>query len=372
MDNNQTGVREKDNARNTRRLSSSNRGVDIDIILRCLPPSLRKHLLSKGFHTDADIMGMQPLELAAEAGISHDDALMVLKEISTNSRQQMVGARIMSARDIFEKERTQKSIVTFSMELDKLLGGGIRTGQITEFCGAPGVGKTQIAMQLAVNVQIPSSFNGLEGEAIYIDTEGSFAPKRCLHMASAFCQHLEKVAVFRNDSTKLSDTKNLNPQKILDQIHYFRVRNSTEQLAVVELLESFLDAHPNVKIIILDSVAFHFRHDFEDMGLRTRRLSQMAKTLMDLAHSKNIAIVMMNHVTTKILGDGKSKLVPALGDSWAHAATNRILCYLRDSKRFAFLFKSPYLPSSAAEYRVTKDGIRGSTGKSSGTKRPHA
>jgi RAD51-like protein 2 len=66
----------------------------------------------------------------------------------------------------------------------------------------------------------------------------------------------------------------------------------------------------------------------------------------------------MNHVTTKLLPDGKSRLVPALGDSWAHAATNRLLCYWKDSKRFAFLFKSPYLPSGAAEYRVSKDGIR--------------
>lgn len=36
-----------------------------------------------------------------------------------------------------------------------MLGGGVPTGAVTEFCGAPGLGKTQIGIQLAVNVQIP-------------------------------------------------------------------------------------------------------------------------------------------------------------------------------------------------------------------------
>ena len=33
--------------------------------------------------------------------------------------------------------------------------GGMPLGKIVELCGAAGVGKTQISMQLSVNVQIP-------------------------------------------------------------------------------------------------------------------------------------------------------------------------------------------------------------------------
>lgn len=50
----------------------------------------------------------------------------------------------VSARLLFEAERAQVRIITFSSELDRLLGGGIARGQVTEFCGAPGLGKTQI------------------------------------------------------------------------------------------------------------------------------------------------------------------------------------------------------------------------------------
>ena len=43
--------------------------------------------------------------------------------------------------------------------------------EMIEFCGIPGIGKTQLGMQLAVDVQIPVAFMGLGSEAIYIDTE---------------------------------------------------------------------------------------------------------------------------------------------------------------------------------------------------------
>lgn len=48
-----------------------------------------------------------------------------------------------------------------------MLGGGVPLTKLSEFCGAPGIGKTQLGMQLAVNVQIPDSLGGVAGEAVY-------------------------------------------------------------------------------------------------------------------------------------------------------------------------------------------------------------
>ena len=56
--------------------------------------------------------------------------------------------------------------------------------KITELCGAAGVGKTQICMQLCVNVQIPQICGGLAAKAIYIDTEGSFMSNRVVEIAN--------------------------------------------------------------------------------------------------------------------------------------------------------------------------------------------
>jgi RAD51-like protein 2 len=45
-----------------------------------------------------------------------------------------------------------------------------------------------------------------------------------------------------------------------------------------------------VKIVIVDSVTFHFRQDFDDMALRTRLLSGMALKLMKLAKAFSLAV----------------------------------------------------------------------------------
>lgn len=45
-----------------------------------------------------------------------------------------------------------------------------------------------------------------------------------------------------------------------------------------------------VKVVIIDSITFHFRQDFEDMALRTRLLSGMALKLMKLAQKFNLAV----------------------------------------------------------------------------------
>lgn len=254
--------------------------------------------------------------------------------------------------------------------MDKILGGGVAVGQVTEFCGVPGVGKTQLGMQLAINVQLPASFNGAAGEAVYIDTEGSFTAERCAQMAEAFCLHLRKIAAQRNDEARTAAAAGTTVDTILSHIHLFRARDHVEQLAIVDALPPFLEAHPSIRLIVIDSVTFHFRQDFADMAARTRQLAQMAQSLMALAGERQLAIVLMNQVTTKIAaGGGGTRLVPALGDSWAHAATCRVILYWQGGIRNAFIYKSPSQPAAAAEYGITADGVRSL--KRHAPKRPH-
>ena len=49
-------------------------------------------------------------------------------------------------------------------------------------------------------------------------------------------------------------------------------------------------SHPAVKLVVIDSVAFHFRRDFADMVLRTRLLNGMAQNLLKLARSRQLAV----------------------------------------------------------------------------------
>ena len=49
--------------------------------------------------------------------------------------------------------------------------------------------------------------------------------------------------------------------------------------------------------MIVDSIAFPFRHDFEDMALRTRLLNGMAQTFIKLATQLRLAVSTSTHAT---------------------------------------------------------------------------
>ena len=55
-------------------------------------------------------------------------------------------------------------------------------------------------------------------------------------------------------------------------------------------LEGLLKENGRVRVIVVDSVAFHFRRDFADMILRTRLLNGMAQTLLRLASEHELAV----------------------------------------------------------------------------------
>lgn len=61
------------------------------------------------------------------------------------------------------------------------------------------------------------------------------------------------------------------------------------------------------------------------------------------------------------IGASRSRLIPALGESWAHSTTSRlILSYskVHAGARECRLVKSPHKPTGVAMFSVTADGIR--------------
>ncbi|KAI8590725.1 RecA bacterial DNA recombination protein [Geranomyces variabilis] len=291
-----------------------------------------------------------------------------------------------SALDALTVERARHAITSSSHAFDGLLGGaGMRTGRVTEICGPPGMGKTQFGMQLSVNVQIPTAAGGVHGEAVFVDTEGSFIVDRVVEIANATRNELH--------SRQIQEVPSI--ETMLSRIHFFRVHSHVEQVALINQLDEFLASHPKIKLIVIDSIAFHFRQKFADMGQRTRLLNSMAQRLRALAENRDVAVVMTNQMTTRIrraggggLGIGgvgeadSATLVPALGDSWGHACTNRVILSWQDDTRQASLVKSPNLPEATVAYAITADGVRDiagfaaplapAAGASNTRKRPHS
>lgn len=194
-------------------------------------------------------------------------------------------------------------------------------------------------LQLAVDVHIPHSMGGAEGRCIYIDTEGSFVPERVREMATALVTHLSELA--RENAEE--DVQHTIPSvdNILEHIYYYRVHDYIEQIALIHQLPNIVQNDPLVKLVIIDSIAFHFRHDFENMSLRTRLLNGMAQNLLQLANDNKLAVVLINQVTTKVDEFKPSMLVPALGESWGHTVPYRVMLFWENGVRYAHLYKSP-------------------------------
>ncbi len=194
-----------------------------------------------------------------------------------------------TALEILQKNEKLPHIITFCGEIDAMLGGGVPVGEVTEFCGVPGIGKTQIGIQLAVDVHLPSVFGGAQGHTIYLDTEGSFMAERAAEIAQAFVTHVKKMARLRNEASLLDAAEALSAESILENIHFCRIHDWAEQVAAVNMLGTLLDQHPQVRLIVIDSVAFHFRHDFDDFAARARLMAGMANTLTQIARTRNVA-----------------------------------------------------------------------------------
>nr|XP_019591973.1 PREDICTED: DNA repair protein RAD51 homolog 3 isoform X1 [Rhinolophus sinicus] len=308
-----------------------------DLVSFPLSPAVRVKLVSAGFQTAEEVLEVKPSELSKEVGISKEEALETLqilrRECLTNKPRPSGTAesgKTCTALDLLEQEHTQSYIITFCSALDNILGGGVPLTKITEICGAPGVGKTQLCMQLAVDVQIPECFGGVEGEAVFIDTEGSFMVDRVVDLATACIQHLQLIA-----GTHLGE----------------------ELLAQVYLLPDFLSEHSKVRLVIVDGIAFPFRHDLDDLPLRTRLLNGLAQQMISLANNHRLAVILTNQMTTKI-DKNQALLVPALGESWGHAATIRLIFHWDQKQRLATLYKSPSQKESTVLFQITPQGFR--------------
>ena len=91
-------------------------------------------------------------------------------------------------------------ISTGSLSLDRLLGGGIRTGLVTDIYGPSGTGKSQLCFSLCVN---SVKYLKQKEMIMFVDTVGTFRPERVSEIANQERNNeiLDKIVVIRAFST---------------------------------------------------------------------------------------------------------------------------------------------------------------------------
>ena len=312
--------------------------VSVEDELRKIPgvgdKTLQK-MRESGYDNLMAIAAALTADLVAASGLGDETAAKII-----NAARSKLKMGFEPASEVLKKRESITKITTGSKTLDDLLGGGVETQAILEAYGAFGSGKSQIAHQLAVNVQLPRERGGVEGKAIFIDTEQTFRPERIVDMAKAL---------------------GLDPQKTLDNIFIARAYNSDHQILLAEKAEEILKKE-NVKLIIVDSLTASFRSDYTGRGTlanRQQKLNRHLHFLQRLSDVYNLAIYVTNQVMANpaiMFGDPTA---PIGGHIVGHQATYRL--YLRrskESKRIAKLIDSPWLPEGETVFSVGKDGVR--------------
>lgn len=309
-------------------------------------PTTSEKLREAGYCTIEGIATASYADLAEAAEIGEGTAKKMIKA----AREMADIGGFKTGKVVMEERKEVRKLSTFVPEFDELLGGGLETKSITEFYGEFGSGKSQIAHQMAVNVQLPEEVGGLSGSCVYIDTENTFRPERIMQMIGGLDLPIDLPTT----------------EEFLEHIHVAKGYTSDHQMLLVEsareLAGELRNSDKPIRLFIVDSLTAHFRAEYSGRGTLSVRQQKLNKHMYDLAklgEEHNAVVLVTNQVQSNpavFFGDPTK---PVGGNIVGHASKFRV--YLRKSKggkRIARLVDSPNLPEGEAAFIVEEIGLK--------------
>ena len=153
-------------------------------------------------------------------------------------------------------------IHTGSTSIDRLLGGGIRTGVVTDIYGQSGAGKSQLCFTLCANYAKQSR---QEDRILFIDTVGTFRPERVSEIVGA-----------RKNST------------VLNKIMFVRALSVYDQIHAISLISDF-----NPRLVIVDTATALFSDEFRGAARHLVLMNYIHKLSL-IAINFDCAVVITN------------------------------------------------------------------------------
>ncbi len=333
-------------------------------------PATAEKLKDNGFDSYQGIAVASPGELSNTADIGESSAA----DIINAARDEADIGGFETGADVLER-REQIGKLTWGVdEVDELLGGGVETQSITEVYGEFGAGKSQVTHELAVTVQLPAEHGGLEGSAIFVDSEDTFRPERIDQMVRGLPE--DAIAAAMVTHGVVGEDEDADPTDdgllddltaaVLDNIHVAKAFNSNHQILLAEkaqeLASNSQDDEFPVRLLVVDSLTAHFRAEYVGRGEladRQQKLNKHLHDLMRVGDLNNTAVVVTNQVASNpdsFFGDPTQ---PIGGNILGHTSTFRL--YLRKSKgtkRIVRLVDAPNLPDGEAVMRIEEGGLK--------------
>jgi len=278
-------------------------------------PATAAKLEAKKINSADQLSIMDPEELKVILESSLVEAKKLIKgakDLTSNAVQ------IVSGEDL-DKERkaTIQKISTGSSDIDRIMDGGVPTDALTAFTGAFSTGKTQLCMELVVNMK--KQFNR---KSIWLETE----PQTCI------LDRIQEIAKAQGTTVDLkNDLMVVSAKFIQTPTHLFKA---------YELVEEKIKSGMDVGLIVIDSFNGPFRSTFtgrEMLPSRSAETGRHVGYLQKLASLYNIAIVLTLQVmgvpdsiisnSPIMITDGRNKMdIIPIEDLW-NSTSSEMMSY---------------------------------------------
>ena len=205
--------------------------------------------------------------------------------------------------------------------LDKIFSGGLQNGIITEISGLRGTGKTQLALQFAIEPLVNNK------KILFIDTTVEFRPER-------FHQILQ--------------SRNLSPY-LLENLHVSRVTNTQKQ---IELLTNF--NNEDFSLLIIDNIADLFSFEYpkkEHVIEKNINFGNYMINLSKLAISKNLPIIITNQILS--YDETNYERMHTQLENYVHQKIQ----LEKIQNNYTCKILSPFIQETKFDYKITNSGI---------------
>jgi len=205
--------------------------------------------------------------------------------------------------------------------LDKIFSGGLQNGIITEISGLRGTGKTQLALQFAIEPLINNK------KILFVDTTVEFRPERFLQMLQS-----------RNLSTS-----------ILENLHVSRITDTQKQIEILKSIEK-----DDFSLLIIDNITdlFSFEYSKKEHQIEKNiNFGNYMINLSKLALSKNIPIIITNQIFSH--DDTNYQRMHTHLENYVHQKIQ--LEKIKNNHTCKVL--SPFISETKFHYKITNFGI---------------
>nr|XP_019046461.1 hypothetical protein I302_05210 [Kwoniella bestiolae CBS 10118]OCF25391.1 hypothetical protein I302_05210 [Kwoniella bestiolae CBS 10118] len=347
--------------------------------------TLKSALTDAGYRTIFDVQQLSANDISAEIGIPKHQAQDLLQQIETYGGkliQASTAADLLSSAHLPHFSTSSTSIDHLIAHFhdpdrrrhpkrssrkgkEKEDSAAITPGMAIEISGPPGIGKTAVALGIVLNARMTSIGeteveDGEAGEVLVIDTEGGITAERVRSVAEV-----------------ITRTRSTLPRDIIHGIHFVRIPTQTQMIAFLHTLDEWLETHPKVNLIVIDTLSFHFRQPGLDMNTRRRMMEflqnwyRVKQKVGQATTLHRCAVIVCNQMATKLMtaenkpanfdtGD-RAILMPQLGDAWTTGKTLR-LCLFRGHPGDDLRYVHAEMSGSSrdlrwAAYDIDNDGL---------------